>query len=72
MFIINIHAITLVHSKWNRGRQGRKNIDDDSSDELIQILELISNVLNRDVIDLSVDSNNPDVKLVAASDVRSN
>ena len=57
-----------VHSKWNRGRRGTSQVDDECAEELVQMLDLISNVLNRDVLDFSNETSN-DKSLVAASDV---
>ena len=57
-----------MHSKWNRGRRGNSQVDDECAEELVQMLDLISNVLNRDVLDFSNETSN-EKNLVAASDV---
>jgi len=57
-----------LHSKWNRGRRGTSQVDDECAEELMSMLDLISNVLNRDVLDFSNETST-DKNLVAASDV---
>ena len=60
-----------MHSKWNQGRRGTSQVDDECAEELVSMLDLISNVLNRDVLDFSNETSN-DKTLVAASDVSTN
>ena len=62
---------TLGHTKWNQGRMGR-NYEEEVADELVQIIELISFVLDREILDFSdpsekVEGNQDD--MVKASDV---
>ena len=59
------------HAKWNQGRSGR-NCDEEIADELIQIIDLISSVLDREVLDFSTTDQDPNANgdgLAKASDV---
>merc|ERR1719228_2974827 len=45
------------HTKWNQGRVGTLNYEEDVAEEMHQIIELITYVLDREILDFSDPKN---------------